>query len=209
MTPSRRGGPLRTIDHFVMAVTAQRRMRGYVIHVDRWASLTFDVPPILEPRSRGASFFADCTFADSCGNPGGSLEATHRSFNKDFLLALAADFKKHGAAAIEKVRKQQPAANMKICALLVRRKMKLELSAAAAIKELTDEQLEQSIALLKEMIAKRDAAANAKVIEGVAESVPALPPPSRKARRKVRRSDRADSGLAARVVGTDSADGNS
>jgi hypothetical protein len=39
------------------------------------------------------------------GNPGGSLEATHRSFNKDFLLALAADFKKHGAAAIEKVRK--------------------------------------------------------------------------------------------------------
>jgi len=40
------------------------------------------------------------------GNPGGSLEATRRSFNKDFLLALAADFKKHGAAAIEKVRKQ-------------------------------------------------------------------------------------------------------
>ena len=35
------------------------------------------------------------------GNPGGSLEATRRSFNKDFLLALAADFKKHGAEAIE------------------------------------------------------------------------------------------------------------
>ena len=48
------------------------------------------------------------------------MEATRRSFNKDFLLALAADFKKHGAAAIEKVRKQQPAAYMKICALLVR-----------------------------------------------------------------------------------------
>ena len=38
------------------------------------------------------------------------MEATRRSFNKDFLLALAADFKKHGAAAIEKVRKTQPAA---------------------------------------------------------------------------------------------------
>jgi hypothetical protein len=35
------------------------------------------------------------------GNPGGSLEATRRSFNKDFLLAPATDFKKHGAAAIE------------------------------------------------------------------------------------------------------------
>ena len=44
------------------------------------------------------------------GHPGGSLETTRRSFNKDFLLALAADFKKHGAAAIEKVRKTQPAA---------------------------------------------------------------------------------------------------
>ena len=34
------------------------------------------------------------------GNPGGSLEATRRSFNKDFLLALATDFKQHGASAI-------------------------------------------------------------------------------------------------------------
>src|SRR5262245_37615041 len=43
------------------------------------------------------------------GFPGGFLEATRRSFNKDFLLALAADFKKHGAAAIEKVRKSSTA----------------------------------------------------------------------------------------------------
>jgi uncharacterized protein len=42
-----------------------------------------------------------------------------KPFNKDFLLALAADFKCHGAQAIEKVRKTQPAAYMKICALLV------------------------------------------------------------------------------------------
>jgi len=40
--------------------------------------------------------------AVGCGNPGGSLESTRRSFNKDFLLALAADFKKHGAEAIER-----------------------------------------------------------------------------------------------------------
>ena len=70
------------------------------------------------------------------GNPGGSLEATRRSFNKDFLLALAADFKKHGAAAIEKVREQQPAAYMKICALLVPREMKLEHS--GGVKAMTD-----------------------------------------------------------------------
>ena len=71
---------------------------------------------------------------------------------------------------------------------------------------MTDEQIERSIELIKELIAKREAEANAMVVEGVAEPVPALPPPSR--RRKVRRTDRADSGLAAGVVGTDSADGN-
>jgi hypothetical protein len=109
------------------------------------------------------------------GNPGGSLEATRRSFNRDFLLALAADFKKHGAAAIEKVRKQQPAAYMKICALLVPREMKLEHS--GGVKAMSDEELEAAIELIKELIAQRDAGANAKVIEGEAEVVPSLPAP--------------------------------
>jgi len=103
------------------------------------------------------------------------LEATRRSFNRDFLLALAADFKKHGAAAIEKVRKQQPAAYMKICALLVPREMKLEHS--GGVKAMTDEQIERAIEAIEELIAKREAAANAKVIEGEAEVVPSLPAP--------------------------------
>src|SRR6516164_932538 len=109
------------------------------------------------------------------GNPGGSLEATRRSFNRDFLLALAADFKKHGAAAIEKVRKTQPAAYMKICALLVPREMKLEYS--GGVKDLTDEELEQAIAAIKAMLAAQAGEA-AKVIEGEAEVVPSLPAPS-------------------------------
>jgi hypothetical protein len=103
------------------------------------------------------------------------LEATRRSFNKDFLLALAADFKKHGAAAIEKVRKQQPAIYMKICAFLVPKEMQVEHS--GGVKAMSDEQLEQAIQLLREAIAKRDAAANAKVIEGEGEVVPSLPAP--------------------------------
>src|SRR5262245_1001473 len=84
------------------------------------------------------------------GNPGGSLEATRRSFNKDFLLALAADFKKHGAAAIEKVRKQQPGAYMKICALLVPREMKVEHS--GGVKAMSDEEIEQTIAAIRAML---------------------------------------------------------
>jgi hypothetical protein len=97
------------------------------------------------------------------------LGATRRSFNKDFLLALAADFKKHGAAAIEKVRETQSAAYLKVCALLVPREMKLERS--GGVKDLTDEQIERSIELIKEMLAQREAGANAKVIDGV-ETVP-------------------------------------
>ena len=50
---------------------------------------------------------------------------------------------------------------------------------------MTDEQIERSIEFIKEQLARREAGANAKVIDGVPEPVPALPPPSRKARRKV------------------------
>jgi len=110
------------------------------------------------------------------GNPGGSLEATRRSFNKDFLLALAADFKKHGAAAIEKVRKTQPAAYMKICALLVPREMKVERS--GGVKAMTEEQIVDAIAAIEGFLARRSGE-TAKVIEGEAEVVPSLPAPAR------------------------------
>jgi len=102
------------------------------------------------------------------------LEATRRSFNKDFLLALAADFKKHGAAAIEKVRKTQPAAYLKICALLVPREMQIEHT--NRIKQMTDEEIEQAIEAIQTMLAARAGEA-AKVIEGTAEPA-ALPVPN-------------------------------
>jgi hypothetical protein len=54
--------------------------------------------------------------------------------------------------------------------MLVPREMKVEHSAAAAIKELTDEQLDQAIAALKEFLARR-AEEDAKVIEGTAERI--------------------------------------
>jgi hypothetical protein len=127
--------------------------------------------------------------------------------NGEFIAALLRDFRHGGPAAIAKVRKNQPAAYCKLLTLLCPRDVKVEHS--GGVKAMTDEEIERAIEMIEALIAQRDAAANAKVIDGVPEPVPALPPPSRKARRKVRRSDRADSGLAARVVGTDSADGNS
>src|SRR5262249_33359465 len=87
---------------------------------------------------------------------------------KDFLLALAADFKKHGAAAIEKVRKQQPAAYMKICAHLVPREMQIEHS--GTIKQMSDEQIEEAIAAIKAMLAAQ-ARETAQGMEGKAAVV--------------------------------------
>ena len=57
--------------------------------------------------------------------------------------------------------------------MLVPREMELEHS--GGIKAMTTEQIERSIEFIKEMIAKRDAAANAKVREGQSEAVPSLP----------------------------------
>src|SRR5262245_2817646 len=84
-------------------------------------------------------------------------------------------FRRGGAHAINKVMRNQPAVFLKLLVLLVPREMKVEHG--NPLKEMTTEQIERSIELIKEMIAQRDAAANAEVIEGVAEPVPALPPP--------------------------------
>src|SRR5215831_10047826 len=81
----------------------------------------------------------------------------------------------HGEKAIAKVRRTQPAAYLKILALLVPREHKVEHS--NPIKDLTDEQLERGIELIKEMLAQREAGEAAKVIEAQAEVVPSLPAP--------------------------------
>jgi hypothetical protein len=124
------------------------------------------------------------------------------ALNKRFLLDLAEDWQQHGREVFKRVRRESPAAYLKVCAMLVPREMKLEHS--GGVKAMTDEQIERAIEAIEELIAKRqagenaeviegvaerEAGANAKVIQGAAEPVPALPPPSRKARRKVRRSD--------------------
>jgi hypothetical protein len=116
------------------------------------------------------------------GNPGGSLEATRRSFNKDFLLALAADFKQHGASAIAKVREQQPGTYMKVCALLVSREMRIEHN--QGVKAMSDDELERGIEMITAMLAAREAAENAKVVEAVSVPEPvALPAPSPRRKR--------------------------
>src|SRR5262249_48644991 len=94
------------------------------------------------------------------GNPGGSPDRARKAL---------------GAKAIDKGMKKNPAVFLKLLGLLVPRGVQVEQSGGG--KAVTDEQLERSLALIEEMLAQREAGANARVIEGEAEVVPSLPAP--------------------------------
>jgi len=103
------------------------------------------------------------------GNAAGNVHRSRHALNADTIREMHAAFRQGGREAIEKVMRNQPAVFLKLLVLLVPREMKLEHT--GGVKAMTDEELEAALAILKEMIAKRDAGANAKVIEGVAEPV--------------------------------------
>ena len=113
------------------------------------------------------------------GNPGGSPEATRRAFNKRFLLDLAEDWQQHGREGFKRVRRESPAAYLKVCAMLVPKEMQIEHK--GGIKAMTDEQIEAAIEMIQGMLAAREAGADAKVIEGTAE--PRVSEPGPRARR--------------------------
>jgi hypothetical protein len=106
------------------------------------------------------------------GNPAGRLRGSRNRLSEAVICALLRDFSIHGEKAIAKVRRTQPAAYLKILALLVPREHKVEHS--NPLKELTDEELEAMIEHLKASIEAQ--AQSAKLIEGEA-AVPSLPPP--------------------------------
>jgi hypothetical protein len=107
------------------------------------------------------------------GNPGGSPEATRRAFNKRFLLDLAEDWQQHGREVFKRVRRESPAAYLKVCAMLVPREMKVEHS--GGLKAMTDEEIEQAIEAIQTMLAAQ--ADKTKIIEATAEPT-ALPGPT-------------------------------
>jgi hypothetical protein len=103
------------------------------------------------------------------GNPGGDAGRARKALNADTIREMHLAFRRGGRKAIEKVMRNQPAVFLKLLVLLVPREMQVEHS--GGVKAMTDEQLEQSLAVLKELIAQRDAGASAKVIEGKARRI--------------------------------------
>jgi hypothetical protein len=109
------------------------------------------------------------------------VRGSRNKLSEEVICALLRDFRQHGQKAVARVRQTQPAAYLKILALLVPREHKVEHS--TTLKDLTDEQLEAMIEYIEAALAAQ-AGAPAKMIEGTigATAPSALEPPKSKNR---------------------------
>ena len=129
------------------------------------------------------------------GNPAGRAHGSRNKLTEEVICALLRDFRQHGQKAVARVRQTQPAAYLKILALLVPREHKVEHS--NPLKELTDEQLEAMIEYIETSLAAQ-AGAPPKMIEGTIEpktvpatALPVLEPPKRRPNRLMMEVDTA------------------
>lgn len=110
------------------------------------------------------------------GNPAGRQRGSRNRLSEAVICALLRDFSEHGAKAVAEVRRTQPAAYLKVLALLIPREHKVEHF--NPLSHLSDEQLADMIADLEERIGRRAAGGDAKLIEGEAVETTALPTPA-------------------------------
>src|SRR5262249_6956325 len=100
------------------------------------------------------------------GNPAGRERGSRNRLSEEVICPLLPDFRQHGQNAVARVRQTQPAAYLKILALLVPCEHKVEHR--NLIKELSDEQLEAMIEYIETSLAAQ-AGRSVKLIEGTIE----------------------------------------
>ena len=102
------------------------------------------------------------------GNPAGRLSGSRNKLSEEVICALLRDFRQHGQKAVARVRQTQPAAYLKILALLIPREHKVEHS--NPLKGLSDEQLEAMVEYLETSL-EAQAGGSVRVIEGAIEPI--------------------------------------
>jgi len=107
------------------------------------------------------------------------MRGSRNKLSEEVICVLLRDFREHGQKAIAKVRRTQPAAYLKVLALLVPREHRVERG--NPLKDLTDEQLEAMIEYIETSLAAQ-AAGPVKVIEGTTTTPPVFEPPKPKNR---------------------------
>jgi hypothetical protein len=131
------------------------------------------------------------------GKPPGRTRGSRNALSEEVICALLRDFRQHGQKAIAQVRTRQPAAYLKVMALLVPREHKVELT--NAYEALSTEQIEAYIAEIQDRLDRRAAGDQAKLIDGeavrttaVATATPlGLEPPKRRSNRLMMEADTA------------------
>jgi hypothetical protein len=113
------------------------------------------------------------------GNSGGGRRKGSRNkIGEDFLSALCNDFEEHGIATIEKVREQDPAAYIQICAKLIPKEYGLT-DEDKPVGELSDDALMTQIARTVAELASSDlldAVERAQLLEALKGNPPPPPP---------------------------------
>jgi uncharacterized protein DUF5681 len=100
------------------------------------------------------------------GNPAGRLRGSRNKLSEEVICALLRDFRQHGQKAVARVRQTQPAAYLKVLALLIPREHKVEHT--NPLKNLSDEQLEAMVEYLETSL-EALAGSSVRVIEGTIE----------------------------------------
>jgi hypothetical protein len=145
-------------------------------HARPGRNLTGILSALVNPASASSTVLRRCAQAAADplkialveGNPAGRTRGSRNKLSEEVICALLRDFRRHGQKAVARVRQTQPAAYLKILALLVPREHKVEHS--NPIKDLTDEQLEAMIEYIKTSL-EAQAGAPAKMIEGTIEPI--------------------------------------
>ena len=83
-------------------------------------------------------------------NPGGKPIGARNKLQGDFMRALSEDFAEHGKAAIAQCRMEKPDVYLRIVASLFPK----ELEVKRPLDDLSDEELENAIALLRQELGK-------------------------------------------------------
>lgn len=101
----------------------------------------------------GKQLEAFCFRPGQSGNPKGRPKGSRNKLGEDFLSALQADFAEHGPATITKVRTERPHEYLKLVAGILPKELNVTTN---AVEDLTDEELEAAIEILRRQVNSRD-----------------------------------------------------
>lgn len=98
-----------------------------------------NMPPVETRFKKGVS-----------GNPGGKPVGVRNSLTRHFLNALAADFEKNGAQAIERCREEDPTGYVKVIAGLLPKEVELGIN---RLEEMSTDDIIAAVSALRSYIA--------------------------------------------------------